>query len=139
MSSAWAQGQVEKPQLLMAVSAFPPVVERLQRKRTRQGIGNECSPSIPEDVAGELVEQDDGRQQPVRVVPPFIGIACQHRLASRSETLLDDPVQRLVLREALVRRHLTEPEAEHGRGILDDDCHGHGLQRGWDHRQAASA
>ena len=59
---------VEEAALLAFQSIVEPAVDRAFRDRQREMIGRELLRMAAEHVAGELVEQDDGRQRRQRVV-----------------------------------------------------------------------
>lgn len=98
----------------------PAAFDAFARQRFGERIGGEGAGIVAEDVAAELVEQDDRREQRLRLAAPAERVVGQHRVAQRAEPLANPGVERRIGDEAAFGRRLVEPEAQHRlRRVID--------------------
>jgi hypothetical protein len=104
--------QIEELPLLDGHFPVPALADRLVGERVRDRIGRErlCRAAI--DVARELIEHNDRREQRARIVPPTRRPGRRELVAQVLEPPLAFRIQPVVAREALLRRHFLQPEVQ---------------------------
>jgi len=114
--------QIEELAPVLVHVRVPALADRLQRQLQRERIGGEGLGGAAVDVAAELVEQDQRRQQRLGIVAPARRARSEHQIAQGAEARLDLRVELGGGREMLLGRE-REPEAQHFAGLrVDIQC-----------------
>ena len=106
-----ARGRIEPP--------IPAPNERLAGQRARQRIGLEGASILAEQIARELIQQDDRGEEMVDRAASTGRRALDHRLTYIGKAPPADLVDRRVMDKALPRRDLVQPEMQDFRRAVD--------------------
>jgi len=114
------QRHVEEFPLLWRHRSVPAALDREYAELLRQRVASERLGFPAEDVARELIDQDDRGEQRVGRAAPCGGVGAQHLFTECAEARCDRAIEAGRFGEALLVRNFVEPERENGARVRVD-------------------